>query len=218
MSSAEILLRTIIGPVRSDLRPLAFAVEITGELLFVQQISINDLQITKQVYRRVAKLTKSKPSTVSRRVERLAHLCWDSLERQSLVTRYLGRVPFDPPEPRMLIVFLAVYDQFSVPFFAVIGQNPRLLFPLMPGASPPAPEARNRLSPRQPMPVVQKILLPAPYGQTAFPVCPRCRVSLEREFQNFCDRCGQPLDWRQYSHAQLIFPGKSDPQPPPKRG
>lgn len=28
-----------------------------------------------------------------------------------------------------------------------------------------------------------------------FPVCPRCKETFEREFQAFCDRCGQRLDW-----------------------
>ena len=32
-----------------------------------------------------------------------------------------------------------------------------------------------------------------------FPICPRCRSSLEREFQSFCDRCGQALSWKHFS-------------------
>lgn len=27
-------------------------------------------------------------------------------------------------------------------------------------------------------------------GET-YPVCPRCRITMEREYQNFCDRCGR---------------------------
>lgn len=27
-------------------------------------------------------------------------------------------------------------------------------------------------------------------------VCPRCHVTFERDYQAFCDRCGQHLDWR----------------------
>ena len=26
-------------------------------------------------------------------------------------------------------------------------------------------------------------------------VCPRCHNTLERDFQDYCDRCGQCLDW-----------------------
>ena len=31
-----------------------------------------------------------------------------------------------------------------------------------------------------------------------YPVCPRCRITLEREYQAYCDRCGQALDWKKY--------------------
>jgi len=32
-----------------------------------------------------------------------------------------------------------------------------------------------------------------PDGSYCF--CPRCHVTLERDYQRFCDRCGQRLDW-----------------------
>ena len=28
-------------------------------------------------------------------------------------------------------------------------------------------------------------------GFTSYPVCPRCRTTMDREYQAFCDRCGQ---------------------------
>lgn len=31
-----------------------------------------------------------------------------------------------------------------------------------------------------------------------YPVCPRCKITMEREYQNFCDRCGQRLDWSRF--------------------
>lgn len=40
----------------------------------------------------------------------------------------------------------------------------------------------------------------------AYYLCPRCRISLDRDFQSFCDRCGQHLDWAGYRKARLIFP------------
>ena len=36
-----------------------------------------------------------------------------------------------------------------------------------------------------------------------FPVCPRCGCILDREYQDFCDRCGQALDWSVYDQAVL---------------
>ena len=37
----------------------------------------------------------------------------------------------------------------------------------------------------------------------SFPVCPRCDCSIEREYQSFCDRCGQNLSWKWLSRAKL---------------
>lgn len=36
---------------------------------------------------------------------------------------------------------------------------------------------------------------------TTFPVCPRCHCNLEREYQSFCDHCGQKLAWDFFHHA-----------------
>ncbi|MBQ6700823.1 MAG: hypothetical protein IJM98_09225 [Oscillospiraceae bacterium] len=35
-------------------------------------------------------------------------------------------------------------------------------------------------------------------GGYEYPICPRCRITLEREYQAYCDRCGQALDWKKY--------------------
>lgn len=37
-----------------------------------------------------------------------------------------------------------------------------------------------------------------------FPVCPRCRCNLDREYQSFCDRCGQKLSWDFFHYATLM--------------
>ena len=56
----------------------------------------------------------------------------------------------------------------------------------------------DAVSYRTPLAVTQYTVL----GQDGeFPVCPRCDVSIEREYMHFCDRCGQMLDWRRYSKA-----------------
>jgi predicted amidophosphoribosyltransferase len=45
---------------------------------------------------------------------------------------------------------------------------------------------------RRKMPVKKYQLL----GKTdLFPVCPRCQLTIERDYQGFCDRCGQCLEW-----------------------
>lgn len=37
-------------------------------------------------------------------------------------------------------------------------------------------------------------------------LCPKCGITLDREFQNYCDRCGKKLDWVGYRKARLVFP------------
>lgn len=44
-------------------------------------------------------------------------------------------------------------------------------------------------------------------GETDYYVCPRCQITLEREFMPFFDRCGQHLDWRNYKKATIVYPG-----------
>ena len=35
----------------------------------------------------------------------------------------------------------------------------------------------------------------------SFPLCPRCERPMNREYQAFCEHCGQALDWKQFSKA-----------------
>ena len=44
------------------------------------------------------------------------------------------------------------------------------------------------------------------YANTTYPVCPRCAVSLDREYMSFCDRCGQKLNWDLFGYAKVIHP------------
>ena len=46
--------------------------------------------------------------------------------------------------------------------------------------------------------------------------CPRCNISLDREFISFCDRCGQKLDWTKYRQAKLKHPLSEHKHPPGK--
>ena len=41
----------------------------------------------------------------------------------------------------------------------------------------------------------------------AYYVCPRCHITVEREFMAYCDRCGQHLGWKNYKKAKIIYPG-----------
>ena len=39
---------------------------------------------------------------------------------------------------------------------------------------------------------------------SVFPICPRCEITLEREFQSYCDRCGQHLDWSYFGNDGVL--------------
>ena len=60
----------------------------------------------------------------------------------------------------------------------------------------------DAVSYRIPLPVTKVIV----YSKTSYPICPRCTVSLEREYVSFCDRCGQKLNWDLFEHAKVIHP------------
>lgn len=57
---------------------------------------------------------------------------------------------------------------------------------------------------RVPLPVTKIIV----YGDnTAYPICPKCAMALEREYMSFCDRCGQKLNWNLFEYARVVRPG-----------
>ena len=55
-------------------------------------------------------------------------------------------------------------------------------------------EAFHQLSFRRPLNVLQVRCFPQQDWTAVYPVCPKCGVTIEREYQRFCDRCGQKLD------------------------
>lgn len=128
MTKSEQLIRSILGPVRADIRPLACAVDAAEELLFYKDISMDDIHVTEMVYPAVAGQIKRTPSTASRRVERLANLCWDTLVERGLVEQYLGEPVKEIRAPRDMIFYLAYYLHFGHPFYKVIAAEPALLF------------------------------------------------------------------------------------------
>lgn len=56
------------------------------------------------------------------------------------------------------------------------------------------------LSYRIPKPVNEVLLYPSSDGFYTYPICPTCKVSFEREYQSYCDRCGQKLDWTGFNY------------------
>lgn len=128
MTKTEAIIRSILGPVRGDIRPLVCSVDRTAHLLFVQRVPMDDILVTKEVYPIVAQQLSKTPGAISRKVERLANACWDALVTRNLVTEYIGAPLKDIHSPRDMIFYLAFYAYLDVPFFQAIGQQPTLLF------------------------------------------------------------------------------------------
>ena len=69
--------------------------------------------------------------------------------------------------------------------------------------APPKPTLRKRIAAwryRIPMPVTQVLQV----SDTSYPICPRCDCTVDREYMNFCDRCGQKLGWKLLDFAEQI--------------
>ena len=45
------------------------------------------------------------------------------------------------------------------------------------------------------------------YNQCSYPLCPQCRITMVREYQRFCDRCVQQLDWSKFEDAKEVYIG-----------
>ena len=55
---------------------------------------------------------------------------------------------------------------------------------------------------RIPLSVSEVLVLP---NKDSFPICPKCNITLEREYQAYCDRCGQCLDCNTFEQAEIIL-------------
>ena len=45
-----------------------------------------------------------------------------------------------------------------------------------------------------------------------FPRCPRCGTTMEREYQLFCDHCGQRLNWSKFEEIEVKYIGWDGPE------
>ena len=56
---------------------------------------------------------------------------------------------------------------------------------------------------RIPLRVTEYLLYKGSLGsESAYFICPRCDITMEREYQAFCDRCGQRLNWANIEKAK----------------
>ena len=68
-----------------------------------------------------------------------------------------------------------------------------------------AAEQNTALSFRTPMQVLAVRQYPACPELSTYPLCPRCNLPMEREYQRYCDHCGQALSWKGFSHTAVTF-------------
>ena len=64
--------------------------------------------------------------------------------------------------------------------------------------------AFDELTYRSPLAVTRIRVYQGRWGLDGYPLCPRCGITMEREYQRYCDRCGQYLDWSNYDEAQIV--------------
>lgn len=203
MANPELLIRSIIGDARSCIRPLDCAAEIIGSLFFARHIPLEDIH-AKQVYPFVAERLGLTTCAASRRVQRLAHICWDNMREKDLILPYIGQSLKYCPDACRLVGYLVVYAHLQMPFFAAIEKDPSLLFypsydsPLYPSGSPASCVPRENRALR--VTVLERVCCP---------VCPGCGLTLEHGRQNYCGHCGQALDWAGFSGAAPAMAGES---------
>ena len=63
---------------------------------------------------------------------------------------------------------------------------------------------------RIPQPVTAVRCYPSCPELFTYPLCPRCGLAMEREYQRFCEHCGQALDWNGFSKALIVLPYSSN--------
>jgi len=192
MQKPELLLYSILGPIRSDIRPLACAIEITEQLLFVQHVSIENIKAISHIYSRVAERLQKQTATVAKAIEHLTPLCWDALVLNNLLPTYIGDPSMQMPPPRMLVIYFAVYAHFELPFAVAVKQYPDILFPLDASAHVAGIDVAKAIRRSQAIPVISDM-----------PICPECGGGL-RQAQAYCHHCGQHLDWSQYKGTQVV--------------
>ena len=126
MTKEEVLIRSILGPSPNNIRSFTCAVRHTAELLFVKNVSMDEVQITSAVYEPVALELQRNPRTVARQIERLANLCWNAMDKEQKM-RYIGRNLKDISAPRDMLFYLAYYCQFHLSYYQLLEERPDIL-------------------------------------------------------------------------------------------
>ena len=79
MTKTERTIYALVGPTRYNTLPFSLAIDLAMELLFVQNIAMDDIRVTRDIYTPVAKQLGKNTAAVSRQIVRLCNLCWDAM-------------------------------------------------------------------------------------------------------------------------------------------
>jgi len=123
MTKAELFVRSILGPARCDIRPLAAAIEVTAEFLQAHSLGTDDLLVTKDVYPPVARRLGKSIGAVSKCVERLSKLCWETLQLRGAVEHYLGAPLTSISSYREVLICLSFFWQYGCGYYAWVSRS-----------------------------------------------------------------------------------------------
>lgn len=116
MTKTERTIYALVGPTRYNTLPFSLAIDLAMELLFVQNIAMDDIRVTRDIYTPVAKQLGKNTAAVSRQIVRLCNLCWDAMLEAGEVEQYLGKPIRDLRAPNEMIFYLAFLVHFDKPF------------------------------------------------------------------------------------------------------
>lgn len=187
---------SILGPIRADTRPLEDALDILIELLFKEQKEAQGIRLTKDVYPRVAERQGKTEAAVTRSIQRMTNRCWEAIRNEDQVDTYIGRNIIDIESTGSMLMYMVYKIQYNKAFYAIVRE-----IAAEPEGSAMARITRNAISYRKKMPVKQVLLLD---NGDEHPICPRCGCTMEKEYQNYCDRCGQRLEWQSCDYVEAM--------------
>lgn len=121
MTKNEKLVRSILGPARVDVRLLVFAIDIVVEIMFFQGVPMDEIFVTKDVYPSEAQITRSRPSSAVRRIERLLiqYIDYGDAETLEKVFGRKGRLAFQPHEILFCLAYYSHFGKYSLPICEV---------------------------------------------------------------------------------------------------
>lgn len=123
MTTVESQIYEFLRKGGKEFKALSCAIMVMERLLFEEKKSIYDIQVTKDIYPEVVKLMGGGPASVTRNIARAARKCWKSQEAQ-IREKVIGEPCEDMHAQRDLILYLAVYAHFGIPYYEAIRKFP----------------------------------------------------------------------------------------------